>query len=274
MSFINKVLIGGLAILVSTEIVEHKMVQYDTNTLEPIDRVSVVLPTFNEEEFVQTSLSSLRNQSIVNAYPEMFEFLLIDSGSTDDTVALAKPFVDKIIETNVRGKLTARNLAANYTNGNIIVAIDGDTWYPYYWMNTLLEPLNNYTNPNYKNVIATYGSTFDYTANPIPGPIFSLGDFVYSSFLNRTRMTGRNSAYFKDKYYLVGGFNENINQLKIWDIFNEEEKLFGNRLTKFGKIVYKINASCYHLGGAKSAGRLGIGNRQNLEKYKFGEDRF
>jgi len=91
--------------------------------------------------------------------------------------------------------------------------------------------------------------------------------------MNRNRMVGRNSALYKHAFYLAERFNEDIDQLSIWPIFNEEEKLFGQRLSKLGKIVYKLNASCYHLGGAKSIGRL-IGNKEFKDKMGFGKERF
>lgn len=272
MNFLNN-LIGSLGTYVTSSIIEHKMREYDTGVLKPIDTVSIIVPGFNEEQFIGTTLSSLRNQSIIEKYPEYFELVLVDSGSKDDTVKLAVPYVDKIITTSVRGKLTARNLATDYSNGNIIVAVDSDTYYPYHWLNSLLVPFSD-LNPKYKNVVGVFGSTFDHTINYVPGKLFSLADFIYNSTLNTTRMVGRNSAYWKHAFYLADRFNENINQFDIWSIFGEEEKKFGQRLSKFGKVLYKLNASCYHLGGFKTVGRLGIGNKKLIDKYQFGKDRF
>lgn len=155
MNFLNKALIGSLGTYVTSSIIEHKMREYDTGVSKPIDTVSIIVPSFNEEQFIGTALSSLRNQSIIEKYPEYFELVLVDSGSKDDTVKLAAPYVDKILTTNVRGKLTARNLATDYSNGNIIVAVDSDTYYPYHWLNSLLIPFSD-LNPKYKNVIGDF----------------------------------------------------------------------------------------------------------------------
>lgn len=267
----------GFASVLSTigtsNIIESKMKNYDNEILQPIDTVSIIIPSFNEEQFIETTLTSLKNQSIIEKYPGYFELILVDSGSTDNTINIAKNYVDKII-TAPRGKLTARNLATNHSNGNIIVSVDADTYYPYHWLNSLLTPFNDYTNPKYNNIIGVYGSTFDYSINNILGKLFSIADFIYSSILNRTRMTGRNSAYYKHIFYSSGKFNEDINQFNIWEIFNEEEKMFGIRLKNYGNLLYKINASCYHLGGMKSIGRFGIGNGDTLKTYNFGSDRF
>lgn len=268
MSLLNKLIIGGLGTLVSANIVESKMKEYDTEILEPIDTVTIIVPSLNESEYIETCLSSLRNQSIVKTCPQMFEIILSDSCSTDKTVELAEPFVDRTIITP-RGKLTSRNIATDEAMGNLIVNVDADTFYPVNWLNTLLKPFRSMT-----GVIGTFGSTFDNDIIYVPGPLFSIGENIYNIILNKNRMTGRNSAYMKHGFYLAGKFNENINQFNIWDIFTEEERNFGDRLAKFGKVVYQINASCFHLGGVKSAGRIGLGNKKVLDKYQFGKERF
>lgn len=264
--------IGGLGTMSLGSIIESKMREYNTDVLQPVDTVSMIMASYNESNFIGTALSSLKNQSIIQQYPDSFELILADSCSTDGTIDIATPYVDRVIITP-RGKLTARNEATDQANGNIVVSVDADTYYPYHWLNSLLEPLSDYMNPKYENVVGVFGSTFDYTIDNVPGQLFSLADFLYNSTMNRTRMVGRNSAYWKHKFYLAGRFNENINQFDIWSVFNEEEKLFGQRLSKLGKIVYKLNVSCYHLGGVKSIGRL-IGNKEFKEKTGFGIERF
>lgn len=268
MSLLKKLIFGGFGVLVSSDIIEHKMIQHDAEIFEPVDMISIVMPCFNEEKFVEIATSSIRHQSIFNIYPEMFEFMFVDSGSTDNTVSLAEPYVDRILITP-RGKLTSRNIATNEAKGNIIVSVDADTYYPPLWLNTLLEPFNNLSNPDYENVVAVSGSTFDYSINHVPGPLFSLGDFLYNKIINTHRIVGRNSAYLKHVHYLAGGFDETVNQSHISSLFREEEGLYGQRLSRFGKVIYKLSASCCHLGGSKSMKRI-INNKE----YKKDRDTF
>ena len=265
---LEKIIVGVLGALVTSSIVENKMKQYDTETIRPVDTVSIIVSSFNENRFIETCLSSIRNQSIIEEFPEYFELVLADSCSTDNTIELAETYVDSIIITP-RGKLTSRNVATDEAKGNLIVNVDADTFYPVNWLNTLLKPFRSMT-----GVVGTFGSTFDNGFSYVPGPLFSISENIYNIILNKNRMTGRNSAYMKHAFYLAGKFNENINQFHIWDIFTEEECNFGDRLAKFGKVVYQINASCFHLGGTKSAGRIGIGNKKVLDKYQFGKERF
>lgn len=196
MNILKVGIISILGTIGTSSIIESEMKKYDTKILQPIDKISIIVSSFNESAFIETCLSSLRNQSIIQEYPRYFEIILADSCSTDGTIEIAEHYVDRIIITP-RGKLTSRNIAAQEAKGGIIVSVDSDSYYPYHWLNTLLKPLIDYTNPKYKNVVGVFGSTFDYTINNIPGQLFSLADFLYNSTLNTTRMVGRNSVYRK-----------------------------------------------------------------------------
>lgn len=268
---LDKIVYKVLWTAVGTELlsntIELKMKNYDTDVQPPVDTVSMILATYNEEPFIEECVKSLKDQSIVQQYPEYFETILVDSQSKDKTVEIAIPYIDKIVLAP-RGKLTSRNMATDLSKGNIIVSVDADTQYPYHWLNTLLKPFNDPT------ISAVSGSTFDYTIPSMPGQLNTIGTLFNKKFLHPNQMYGRNCAYWKHLFYLTGKFNENINQFMLKTIIKEEEYDFGDRLAKFGKVVFKLNASCIHFGGIKSGCRLGTGNKDICNTYKFGKDRF
>lgn len=273
MNLINKIAIGSISSvmgnLVLSELIEKEMANYNSDVLKPIDSVSIIMPSYNEESMIELAVWSIRNQSIINLYPEYFEFILVDSHSTDKSIELASPYVDKIVLSS-KGKLTARNIATQNTKGNIIVSVDADTYYPYHWLNTLLEPFNDLS---HKSIIGVVGSTFDY-GTPVPGRLYSIANLIDKKIINRTKITARNSAYYKHAFYLVGTFNDNINQLNGKKLQKEEEYDFGHRLSTLGKIIFKLNASCIHLGGRRAGCRIRLGDKQSCEEYQFGIDRF
>ena len=272
---ISKIITTTLSILTVNGFIEREMNNPDIETYKPIDTVSIIIPSFNEEKFIRKSLSSLRGQSIISEYPEYFELILVDSNSTDNTVKLASPYVDKIIQTKIRGKLTARNLATTYANGNIIVSVDADSYYPHFWLNTLLEPFNNINNPYYNNkLIGVIGSTYDPNIPLIPAPIRNLAEVLARKLIHPVQMVGRNSAYWKHNFYQVGLFDESINQLNNDAMVKEEEYDFGIKLSKIGNVKYKLNANCIHLGGQKIGCRLGTIDSNSCKDYKIGIQRF
>ena len=55
------------------------------------DLVSVIIPVYNSEKFLDETISSVLNQTYAN-----IEILAIDDGSTDDSLKILKKFDDKI----------------------------------------------------------------------------------------------------------------------------------------------------------------------------------
>lgn len=262
---------GILGTLTVNGFIEREMNRPDIETVEPIVNVSIIVPSFNEEPFIKKCLSSIRGQSIIQEFPQYFELILVDSGSTDNTVPIAEPYVDRIITTTVRGKLTARNLAIDQAKGNIVVNVDSDSYYGPFWLNTLLKPFNYL---EYDNLVCVVGSTYDPHIPGIPTPIRNIAELIDRNILSPKRIVSRNSALWKHSVYLVGKFDETINQMDVHEMMKEEEYLFGEKLSKLGKIVFKMSANCVHLGGQRIGCRIGTGNRDICEKYGINIERF
>jgi len=277
-------LVIGLGTLIGSSIIadifERKMQKYDEEVEPPIDTVSIILPTYNEEQFIERCLQSLTNQSIVDAYPEYFEFILIDSGSKDRTLELSMQYLNilcnkltqervKLITTDKRGKLTARNMATDMSTGNIIVSVDADTIYPYHYLNTLLKPFKD------PEVVGVDGGELDYSIPNISGKLMSFLYLLRKTFIWPNRMHGRHCAYMKHIFYKMGKFDESINQMDVKQMIKEEEKEFGNRMSKLGKVIFKYNACCFHLGGERVACRVGtIKNKDICKGYGISIERF
>jgi len=257
--------IGGT--IVSSYIIEAQMKNYDTVIEPPVDTVSIIMPSYNEELFIEEACKSIRNQSIIKQYPEFFEFILVDSGSTDRTVELARQFVDKVIIAG-RGKLTARNLATDATKGNIIVAVDGDSIYSKHWLNALLKPFRN------TETIATCGSVLDYSVYQFYGPIHTIVDYINYGILRWSGLNGGNSAYRKSAFYKIGKFDTNINQLDFIEVSRVEELEFYDKLSKLGKIEFVLNAVKEHKGGERVACRIGIQPKDGCKNIGIGINRF
>ncbi len=272
--YINGICIASGALTLN-KFIENEMNSPVTHTFKPIDTVSIVIPCFNEEEFIKRTLQSINNQSIINEYPDYFEIILANNNSTDNSVSIAKNYVDKIINVTQKGKLYARNQGIQKSSGNIIVAADADIQYPSFWLNTLLEPINNMNNSRYKtNISGVTGSVYNPDIPGIPVCLYNIGQFINKTLICKNSMSGSNSAFWKHEYYKIGGFNESFNQMDINKMHYEEEDKFGEQLSKLGEIVYKLNASCLHLGGQRTGCRIGTTDKQVCNNYKIGIERF
>jgi glucosyl-3-phosphoglycerate synthase len=96
-------------------------------------RISLCLPTLNEEKTIAKEIVILKSE-LMTRYPLIDELVVIDSGSTDNTVNIAKSFgadvhdANEILPRLEKFKGKGENLwkALYITKGDIIVYIDAD----------------------------------------------------------------------------------------------------------------------------------------------------
>lgn len=98
-----------------------------------LPRVSVIIPAYNASRFLPRALASVAAQS----YPaDRIETIVIDDGSTDDTLALARTFEGhapgfQVFSQPNRGVSAARNLGIAVSSGELIAFLDADDrWLP------------------------------------------------------------------------------------------------------------------------------------------------
>ncbi|KAE9634984.1 glycosyltransferase [Defluviitalea raffinosedens] len=92
-----------------------------------MDKISVLIPTFNVENYIEEAVISICNQTYKN-----IEIIIVDDCSTDNTFEILKRLKDqdnriKLFrnEKNMRICYTL-NKALNYSTGNYIARMDGD----------------------------------------------------------------------------------------------------------------------------------------------------
>ncbi len=85
--------------------------------------VSFIIPTYNAEYYLDECLESIIKQK----YPKSrYEILLVDGGSTDKTLEIAKNYKVKILINKERDPETGKSLAIEHSKGEIIVLMDSD----------------------------------------------------------------------------------------------------------------------------------------------------
>lgn len=87
--------------------------------------VSVIIPSYNSEQFIRNSILSIINQSF-----SLWELLIVDDASTDSTVDIIMSFDDpriRVIRLNEnRGNYHARNIGLENAVGKYIAMLDSD----------------------------------------------------------------------------------------------------------------------------------------------------
>ncbi len=92
-------------------------------------KVSVIVPVYNLSQYIGSTLDSIINQDF-----KSFELIVIDDGSTDDSLDIIKEKLSKslieyeIIHQENSGVSSARNRGIEVAKGEYLVFVDGDDY--------------------------------------------------------------------------------------------------------------------------------------------------
>jgi len=169
-------------------------------------KISVVVPTYNEEKNVQNCLTSLLRQTLPR---EEYEIIVVDGNSYDNTFEVANSYADKVILQMSEGVGGARNDGFKIASGKIVATTDADCEPFGEWLEVICEKFED------EAVVALTGilKPYDFT------DMNRLEIFVYKrlfdasnwllivfSWLGHYHLCGANSAFRKDVFQKVGGY--------------------------------------------------------------------
>lgn len=98
--------------------------------------ISVIIPTLNEEEHIESVIRFAFNQ------PHVTEVIIVDDKSLDNTVTIALNCGAKVVTSTKLGKGTSMKEGIMCASNNIIVFLDGDIDpYPHFTIKLLTEPI-------------------------------------------------------------------------------------------------------------------------------------
>jgi len=94
------------------------------NGIKHVQRLSIIIPALNEAGNIQSTLERLQPLR-----SRGHEVILVDGGSTDDTVDMARPEVDRILNSDP-GRARQMNVGASQARGDIFWFLHADTLIP------------------------------------------------------------------------------------------------------------------------------------------------
>jgi len=195
--------------------------------------LSVIIPTLNSASTISLTLSSVFS----NKFPrELFEVLVIDNGSSDKTVEIAKSYHVKIYYCPKKGIGPPRNFGVKMAKGEIVCFTDSDCIVEKNW----LEKIFTFFKQN-SEVDGVGGPVFPYPYNQnkiqkLTGELF-VEDQGYPKKLEKVQfgssqgiIFGTNSAYKKEAVISVGGYSEpgGSNLELSWRLVSKGQNLFFN----------------------------------------------
>jgi glycosyltransferase involved in cell wall biosynthesis len=195
---------------------------------------SVIIPVFNGSQTLGACLRALQQQTCQPA-----EIIVVDDGSTDDTVAIAKQFAIKLLSQTKAGPAAARNYGAKVAQGEILLFTDADCVPAEDWIEQMVAPFTDATIIGAKGVYRTQQTHL-------------VARFVQQEYQDRyDRMVGQaqidfidtySAAYRRDVFLAEGGFDTTFPTASV------EDQEFSFRLAERGYLmVYVPQAMVYHL---------------------------
>jgi glycosyltransferase involved in cell wall biosynthesis len=228
--------------------------------------VTVVIPAYNEEEFVADCLESV----IATHYPRL-EIILVDDKSTDKTVEVASKYPVKILARERRGgAAAARNDGLQAAQGEIVAFLDADCTVDPSWLNTLMTDYADEKVAGVGGIISTKQ----------PG-IFG----KYRSFIAREPYTdsrnavstlcipGGNSSYRSDVLRTIGGFDPAFAQPRAHEVVELGYRINKNGYQLIGEpkaIVWHMREGCLR-SWISEAYSQGYSALSFLLRYRIGE---
>jgi len=209
--------------------------------------VSIIIPAFNAEQYIEKCLLSLQGLD----YPkDKYEVLVIDNGSSDRTVEVAKHCSAQLWEEG--GTISRlRNFGVEKSKGSILAFLDADCVAPSHWLKEGIQLLKN-------EKIGAVGSWYQLPADT------TLVERVWDLQMSSRRekigdinwVPSGNLIMTKSVFYSVGGFEE--------DLTTSEDVDLCQRVREQGLRVYTDPIlAVEHLGNPKTIERFFIQSCQH-----------
>lgn len=243
--------------------------------------ITVGVVTYNSESTIQASLESIEDQDFER---EKYEIIVIDGGSSDETLNIAKDYCDRIFQKQNASIGACRQIAFSNAKGRYIAFTDSDCVVPSSWLSDLYTRIQS---QNDESVIGVGGPNIAFPGDP---PFTQVVDHMQRSFIASggspqsyeftevefaESIPACNILYDKEQIQPMN-FDEEINV--------GEDAEFHNRLSKMGyRFIFDPNITVFHhlpstfsefigknISYGSSMAKIQLQRREIIRWYSFG----
>lgn len=174
-------------------------------------RFSIIIPLYNKAPYIKKALDSVRRQTFRD-----FELIVVDDGSTDDSLCIAEDTLEKsgidcqLICQNNAGVSTARNNGFAASHGDYICFLDADDWWAFSFLERMDWLIREYPEAG------IYGTNYYYVKNGKPSVGVTTAETgyidyckVYAERLQMPLWTGA-TCIQKRVFHEMGGFDPGL----------------------------------------------------------------
>ncbi len=175
--------------------------------------ISIIIPVYNEADVIEQNISTINDACIT----DNFEIILVDGGSTDETIAIAERLEVRIVKSE-KGRAKQMNQGTAVANGEILYFLHADSIPPLNFDQTILKAFNNGAKSG------CFRLKFDYQH------WFLKANSWFTRFdVNAIRFGDQSLFVTKDVFLKCGGFKTDL-------VIMEDQEII-HRTKKHGKFV-------------------------------------
>ncbi len=224
--------------------------------------LSIIIPVKNEASNLEACLRSIRDARSVDV---AYEILVIDNGSEDDTLDVARRFSADVHVVPDVTVAALRNYGAEHAQGKVLAFIDADCTLEPDWFDSVLPYIDNesikcFGNPPGIPEQSTWVQECWYQIRKKGKPTDPPEKIEW--------LESMNLFVRRDTFHAVNGFDTSLETCEDYD--------FGVRLKEHGDIWCDPSIKAIHHGEARTVKRFyekerwrGVSNIEGLRKHGF-----
>lgn len=102
-------------------------------------KVSIIIPTYNEEDSVGNLIDHLFKYSD----DRLLEIIVVDGGSTDETIRIAKNRDATVLTSKIKGRAAQMNSGYRFSSGDLLYFVHADSYPPKSYIDDLFLAVRN-----------------------------------------------------------------------------------------------------------------------------------
>jgi glycosyltransferase involved in cell wall biosynthesis len=203
--------------------------------------ISVIIPNHNYGQYLRQAIDSALGQS----YPRV-EVIVVDDGSTDDSLAILRSYGDRIrcVQQQNQGVSAARNRGIQESQGELVAFLDADDFWHPEKLARQVELLKNLAVGMVYCGVHYVDSSGQRVGTALSG---GPGHFLRDLVLFRTAIGfGSSSLVRKECFDRVGLFNVDLSTSADWDMCRRIACHYDVDVVREPLVLYRLHTSAMH----------------------------
>ena len=175
---------------------------------------AIIIPTYNCDSYIGATL-----QSVLDQTQKADEVIIVDDGSSDNTISIAKEMGFDVVEQKNSGPAAARNHAVSLAKSDWIVFLDGDDLMEPRRIEVLAKAIEKDPNLNFLGNNEFEGRPSGPWEEKFLHLNYNFEESLYDQLLKGCFLSTSAMAIRRDLYQEVGGMDEGLRSAQDYDLW-------------------------------------------------------